>query len=137
MAALAHGSALLFGMGIIAAVVIWVTQKDSSRYVAFQALQALVYQLAGILVQMIAWCCWTALYFASFIPLIAVAEAGGEPPFIFFASMMLMFVPLGLMGLWILGGLWGAVRALQGRDFRYLLIGDQLERWLTQQNSRV
>jgi hypothetical protein len=31
------------------------------------------------------------------------------------------------MGLWIIGGLWGAVRTLQGREFRYLVIGKQLE----------
>ena len=131
MAALAHGSALLVGMGVIAAIVIWATQKDKSRYVAFQALQALVYQIAGIAVQMVAWCCWMALYFASFIPLMATAEQGAnEPPVFFLVSLALMFVPIVLMGLWALGGLWGAVRSLQGRDFHYLAIGGQLERWL-------
>ncbi len=130
MAALAHGSAILPGMGVVAAVIIWVTQKDTSRYVGFQALQALVYQMAGVLVQIVAWCCWTALYFLSFIPLIAAAEASAEPPAIFWISLALMVVPLVLMGLWIVGGLWGAVRALQGREFRYLVIGSQLERWL-------
>jgi uncharacterized Tic20 family protein len=131
MAALAHGSAIIFGMGIIAAVVLWATQKDRSRYVAFQALQALVYQVAGVIVQIISWCCWTALYFLSFIPLLAAAESSSEPPLFFLVSMALMVVPFALMGLWIIGGLWGAVRTLQGRDFRYLVIGSQLERWLS------
>jgi len=49
MAALAHISALLPLMGIIAPIVIWVTQKDKSEYVAFQALQAVAYQLLMIL----------------------------------------------------------------------------------------
>jgi uncharacterized Tic20 family protein len=131
MAALAHGSVILFGMGIIAAVAIWITQKDKSRYVAYQALQALVYQFAGLVVAMIGWCCWLALYFASFIPLMFTVEQGGNDPgwLIIFATL-LMFIPLALMGLWTLGGLWGAVRTLQGRDFRYLVIGQQLERWL-------
>jgi uncharacterized Tic20 family protein len=131
MAALAHGSAILFGMGIIAAVVVWASQKEKSRYVAFQALQALVYQFAGLVVVMLGWCCWLALYFLSFIPLIAAAEQGAsDPPLFFIFSMLLMFVPLAIMGLWILGGLWGAVRTLQGQDFKYLAIGQQLERWL-------
>ena len=52
-AALAHASALLnvFGGvgGLIAALVIWLTQREKSAWVAFQALQALVFQ-ATILV---------------------------------------------------------------------------------------
>jgi uncharacterized Tic20 family protein len=130
MAALAHGSVILFGMGAIAAILIWMTQKEKSRYVAFQALQATAYQLVGVLVSIVSWCCWMALYFLSFIPLVAAAETSSDPPAVFWLAMFLMFVPLGLMGLWILGGLWGAVRGLQGRDFRYILIGQQLERWL-------
>jgi uncharacterized Tic20 family protein len=131
MAALAHASVILFGMGAIGAIVIWATQKDRSRYVAFQALQAAIYQLAGVLVTAIGWCCWMALYFASFIPLMSVAEQeGSQAPAVFWIATFLMFVPLALMALWALGGLWGAVRALQGRDFRYLSIGTPLERWL-------
>ena len=45
MAALSHATALLPFMGVIAPIVIWVTQKDKSQYVAFQALQAMAYQL--------------------------------------------------------------------------------------------
>ena len=49
LAALAHGSVLLGAVtsglgGILAALVIWLVQKEKSAYVAFQALQALVYQ---------------------------------------------------------------------------------------------
>ena len=49
MAGLAHGSILL-GLftngigGIAAALVIWITQKEKSDYVAGQALQAMIYQ---------------------------------------------------------------------------------------------
>jgi len=132
MSALSHGSIVLFGTGVIAAIVIWVTQKEKSAYIAFQALQATVYQLIGLVVVMLGWCCWTALYFLSMIPLIAAADSGGDPPAVFWLSLMLMFVPLAVMGLWVLGGLWGAVRTLQGRDFRYLILGDQVERWLNQ-----
>jgi len=131
-AALSHGSVILFGMGAVAGVVIWATQKDRSRYVAFQALQSVVYQFAGLLVSMVAWCCWGALYFASMIPLLTMAEQNSsEAPWFFLVSLFLMAVPLILMAIWILGGMWGAVRTLQGRDFRYLVIGEQLERWLS------
>lgn len=130
MSAIAHGSVILFGTGIIAAIIVWITQKDKSRYVAFQALQSLIYQSLGLLVFGVSMCCWLGLYFLSFIPLMASAEQGSsDPPAFFVFSMILLVVPFAIMGVWILGGLWGAVRTLQGRDFRYLVIGDQLERW--------
>ncbi len=53
MAALSHGSVVLFGAGVIAAIVLWVTQKEKSAYVAFQALQATVYQMIGLVVGLI------------------------------------------------------------------------------------
>lgn len=134
MAALAHGSVVVFGMGIIAAVVVWATQKDDSRYVAFQALQAAVYQILGFAVFMVGMCCWMALYFVSFIPLmVAVEQGSSEPPVLFILSLFLMLVPFAFMGLWILGGIWGAVRTLQGREFSYLLLGDWLQRRLSSQ----
>jgi uncharacterized Tic20 family protein len=130
MSAIAHGSVILFGTGLIAAIVVWITQKDKSRYVAFQALQAVIYQAAGLLVFGLAMCCWLGLYFLSFIPLMVAADQGSsDPPAFFIFSMLLMVVPFAVMGLWVLGGIWGAIRALQGRDFGYLVIGDQLERW--------
>ncbi len=134
-AALAHGSILLFGMGIVAAVVLWVTQKERSRYVAFQALQAVAYHIAGFAIFMASMACWLALYFVSLIPLIATPEeSGGEALWFFLLATILMLAPFAQMGLWIVGGWWGAARALQGREFRYILIGRYLEGWLT--NSR-
>ena len=103
---------------------------------AFQALQAAVYQLVGLLVYIISWSCWGCLYGLSFIPMIANAEKFKEaPPPVFFISLGLMVVPLGLMGLWMLYGLWGALRTFQGRDFRYIVLGRMLERYLGQEGE--
>jgi uncharacterized Tic20 family protein len=134
MAALAHGSVVVFGMGIIAAVVVWATQKDDSRYVAFQALQAAAYQILGFAIFVVGMCGWMALYFVSFIPLmVAVEQGSSEPPVLFVLSLFLMLIPFALMGLWILGGVWGVVRTLQGREFSYLLVGKWLHRRLALQ----
>jgi uncharacterized Tic20 family protein len=134
-AALAHGMVIAYGLGAVGAVVIWLLQKEKSRYVAFQALQAAVYQLVGLLVYIIGWSCWGCLYGLSFIPMIANAEKykDAPPPAFFFIALGLMVVPLGLMGLWILYGLWGALRAFQGRDFRYMVLGRMLERYLAEE----
>lgn len=130
MSAIAHGSVILFGTGIIAAIIIWITQKEKSHYVAFQALQSVIYQSIGLLVFGVSMCCWLGLYLLSIIPLVVSAEQGSsDPPAFFIFSMLLMVVPFAIMGLWILGGIWGTIRTLQGRDFRYLVLGDQLERW--------
>ena len=131
MAGLAHASVIMFGMGIIASVVLWASEKERSRYVAYQALQATVYHIIGFCVFMAGMGCWLLLYFASFIPLMISATQGSdEVPLAFVLSMVLMVIPLGFMGLWMIGGLWGAVRAFQGRDFSYPAIGDWVERWM-------
>jgi len=65
-AALAHGVGIAYGLGAVGAVVMWLLQKEKSKYVAFQALQAAVYQLAGILVQLIGWGCWGCLGSSAF-----------------------------------------------------------------------
>jgi uncharacterized Tic20 family protein len=126
MAALAHASVLLFGMGLVAAIVLWVTQRERSRYVAVQALQAVIYHLAGFGLFVAGMGCWMALYLATLIPVMAAPE---EPAslWIFMVATLLMFVPFLQMGLWIAGGLWGAVRCLRGHDFRYAIIGRWVE----------
>jgi uncharacterized Tic20 family protein len=133
LAALAHGSILLgfftSGMGgILAALVIWLVQKEKSAYVAAQALQALVYQAVTFLVTMLAWCCWGMLYMALiFMPLLSNPSAfDSAPPAGLFVGLSLMIVPFGVWGLTILYGLYGAIRCLGGHDFKYALIGNWL-----------
>ncbi len=134
LAALAHGSILLGLLtngvgGVVAALVLWLTQKDKSAYAAFQALQALVYQVATFLVTMLAWCCWIALFLALLMPPIMANPKAYEnaPPPGMWAGLLLMAVPFAIWGVTILYGLWGAVRCLSGHDFRYVIIGKWLE----------
>jgi uncharacterized Tic20 family protein len=137
LAGLAHGSILL-GIftngvgGIVAALVIWATQKEKSPYVAFHALQALVYQAVTFIVTMLAWCCWGALYTAMIlVPLISNPDAyQSAPPAGLWLGLFLIVFPFGIWGLTILYGLWGAVRCFGGHDFRYAVIG----RWIDGQN---
>ena len=134
LAGLAHGSILL-GLftsgvgGIIAALVIWATQKEKSPYAAAQALQAMVYQGVTFLITMVAWCCWGILYMMMiFVPLVNNPGAyEAAPPAGLWVGLFLMIVPFGIWGLIILYGLYGAVRCLGGHDFKYAIIGDWLE----------
>ncbi len=82
MAALAHVSALLPFWGVIAPIVIWVTQKDKSRFVAFQALQALAYQISMILAGFVGMACYMCSFFVMFVPLMMASssEQSSAPP---------------------------------------------------------
>jgi uncharacterized Tic20 family protein len=134
LAGLAHGSILL-GIftngigGIVAALVIWLLQKEKSAYVAAQALQALVYQAATMIVTMVAWCCWGALWMLMLLPPVIANPGAYEttPPPGLWTGLALLVIPLAIWGLTILYGLWGAARCLGGHDFKYALIGNWLE----------
>jgi len=119
-AMLAHLSVLLNlvtgFLGVAAALVIYLVYKDRSRYVAYQSMQAFLFQLifwagGGLLIG-IMWAVVGALS-AVLIGLLFILPA-----------VLLTFVFL-LMPLMALGyGVVGAVRSANGEDFRYLWIGD-------------
>ena len=69
LAALAHASIMMNFMGPIAGLLIYITQKEKSAYVARQGLQATIYQLIGIFVMIVGWSCWGVFYALSFIPI--------------------------------------------------------------------
>ena len=122
LAALAHGSAVVQGIGILVGLFIYMTQRDKSRWAAFQALQAAVFQLLNMIIIIVMWFLWGACYGLSMIPLIIQAEANPDaaPPAIFWISLGSMVVPLIFMVIVGLYGLWGGLRTWQGEDFRYL-----------------
>ena len=130
LAALAHGSVVAQGIGILVGVLVYITQRDKSRYAAFQALQAAVFQLANLIITIGVWLVWGVFYGLSMIPLIQHAEANPDaaPPAIFWIAMISMVIPFVYMIIVSLYGLWGGVRAWQGKDFRYLVIGGWLEK---------
>ena len=136
--AIAHGSVIVSGLGMLVAALIWLLEKDKSRYAAYQALQAVLYQFVGFVIYMLGWCCWGVLYGISFMPIVLEPDRYADsPPAFFWISMALMIVPLAFMGLWVLGGLWGGVRALQGKPFQYLWIGDLVARYLEKGDAKA
>jgi uncharacterized Tic20 family protein len=128
MAALAHAAIILPNIGVIVPLVIWLTQKDKSRFVAFQALQALAYHVILFIGWFLAIGCYIAFIFglvfttAGFSSSTPGLEYGFLLPFLGFGFIML--VSLGF----VIYGLIGAVMTLQGRDFHYVFIGDWLAR---------
>ncbi|MBD3210591.1 hypothetical protein GF318_04390 [Candidatus Micrarchaeota archaeon] len=84
LAALAHGSVVAQGVGILVGVFIYITHRDKSRYAAFQALQAAVFQLLNLIVVIGMWFAWGILYRLGMIALIKqgdVTSDAAPPPY--------------------------------------------------------
>jgi uncharacterized Tic20 family protein len=134
LAALAHGSILIGVLtsgigGIGVALLIRLTQRGKSSYAAFQALQALVYQVVTTVINVAIWTCWGLAWMAMLLPPLLSNPSAYEyaPPSGLWIGLLLMIVPAGVGVLTVLYGLWGAVRCWGGHDFRYAIIGRWLE----------
>jgi len=145
MAALAHVSALLPFMGVIAPIVIWATQKDKSAYVRFQALQAVAYQLTMILAWVVGMGCYMCSFFLTFGGLAATTSSSSEAvngpaAFLGILAFAIPFVVFGLIFVggiaFVLYGLVGAVQTLGGKNFHYIIIGKRVERFLQEGQPR-
>jgi hypothetical protein len=132
MAALSHAAIILSLIGLVIPVILWVTQKDKSRYVAFQALQAIAFQLLRLVGLFIGLGCYMAAIFSTvFITAASDSPRYGGPPTTLF---LIPFATLGVLGVFgiffFIYAVVGAVMTLQGKDFRYILIGDWVERFM-------
>lgn len=122
-AMLAHLSVLLNlitgFLGPVAALVIYLAFKDRSRYVAYQSMQAFVFQMiwwvgAGLL----------AIFAWTISGLLAVILVGC---LLMPLALLLTLIPVAAL----VYGVIGAVQCNQGEDFKYWLIGDWVRGTLT------
>jgi uncharacterized Tic20 family protein len=133
VAALAHATVILPFWGVLGAIVIWATQKEKSRFIAFQSLQAVVYHFMLVLASFLAGACYMCSILAFPIVMMATtsADPSGEVGPAVFLPMALPFAILAgsLLGWFsfVVYGMVGAAAALQGKDFRYVWIGRRLE----------
>jgi hypothetical protein len=124
---LAHLSVLLNlvtgFLGVFAALLIYLLFRDRSRYVAYQALQAFLFQLiwwggGGVIIG-ITW----AIVGALSIVLIGVVLI----PVALIVTAVVALMPLAALVYGVIGG----IQANQGQDFQYWLIGDWVRGTLT------
>ena len=126
MAALAHGSIILTLLtggfaGWIVPLVIWAVHRDKSRWVADQALQALVFQVATTVVAYILGLLAGGAILISSI-LIAVLVGLCLLPFALLFGLVAFIFPFAATAY----GIFGALETYQGRDFQYWWVGDLL-----------
>lgn len=106
-------------LGPAVPLIIYMLYKDRSRYVAYQSLQALIFQIiwwiGGGILTGIAWAITGALS-AILIGILCI-------PFACILSLM----PLVALGY----GVYAGIQTNQGQDFKYWLIGDWVRSTLT------
>jgi uncharacterized Tic20 family protein len=106
-------------LGPLVPLIIYMVYKDRSRYVAYQSLQALIFQLVwwigGGILTAIAWTI-TGVLSALIIGLVCIPLA-----------CIISLLPLAALGY----GIYGGVQTSQGQDFQYWLIGDWVRSTLT------
>lgn len=98
-------------LGLVPALIIYFAYKDRSRYVAYQSLQAVVFQLvyffgAAILAGIVA-------VVSTPLVLVCIGLFG------LVLALLLALVPVGAL----IYGIVGAVETYHGRDFQYWLVG--------------
>lgn len=127
LAALAHGTVVIQGLGLLVGVLVYITQRDKSRYAAHQALQAAVYQLVNLIIIGALWVIWGVFYAVSIMSMVNLPRNAGPSP-MFMTSLEAALIPLVLMLGVDVYGLWAALCTWKGRDFRYPLLGGWLDR---------
>jgi uncharacterized Tic20 family protein len=115
-------------LGILLAFLIWLTQRNQSKFAARQAAQATVYQLVGVIVALGVWISWGVIFAGSIFVPVLFNPQNPEPmmPYTMIPAMALTIVPFGVMFAWFVGGLYAAWQVWHGKDFAYPLIG----RWI-------
>jgi len=106
-------------LGLVGALIIYLVYQNRSRYVAYHALQSLIFQLiawlGGGILTGVAWAI-TGVLSAILVGLLCIPLA-----------LVISLIPLG----GIVYGIIGGIQCSQGQDFRYWLVGDWVRETLT------
>ena len=139
-AALAHASILLTvilsaagGIGVfigpVIPLVMYFGYKDRSRFVAFHAMQAFVYQLASVaayIALVAALAVWLTLTWVAVVLLSFALLGLLLIPFALLFTLLVVFILACIPFVWIGYGLYASYQVYQGRNLHYWLIGDWL-----------
>ncbi|MFZ0531554.1 MAG: DUF4870 domain-containing protein [Anaerolineales bacterium] len=127
--------------GLLVALIVWATQKDKSRYVRFQAVQAMVFDLVVSVIVLLAVGCMIVLIFgvlALGIGDFALIGSQSNPtvePFRVLISMMTaipLLIPcimVPVIGIIFLARLIATIQTFQGKDFHYPWLGRLVEQY--------
>ena len=126
MSLLSHLAILIPNIGILAPIVIWLTQKEKSKFVRYHAIQAIFFQLLFFILLMLSLIAGIILMAISLI--FSNVSSGGEPGVFFWVSMGIMNLYFPLWLFFSIYAIVAAVKSFKGKTFRYLIIGKIIEK---------
>lgn len=136
-----HFSVIFPLTGMLVPVVLWTTQGARSRFVRFQTVQTVVFQLVGTLALFGLGLLAFLILVGGMLPFILALSSGGPPPmegllavFIFLICLLVIVLVVPLFQIL---GQWAGLRVLQGRDYRYPLLGRRVEEWLAKREKNA
>lgn len=127
--AFAGGVGALLGLAI--PLVIYLSYRERSRFIAFHALQALIYQGLGVLAYALLVVVTVAVVAVAWTisGLLSVVVIGFLlMPLVLLITVLMVILLLGLPLVWVGYGLYAAYRIYEGYNFRYWLLGEWTER---------
>jgi uncharacterized Tic20 family protein len=131
LAAISHASVLFTNIGFLVPIVIYLTQKKKSSYLGFQALQALIWQFVMFVFTILTSSCMVG---SIFIPILLTTASQNERLLellgggVFVAVIISVFLMIFGNLAFVIYGILGAVMTYQGKDFRYVFIGNRIKR---------
>jgi uncharacterized Tic20 family protein len=128
--------------GLLVALIVWATQKDKSRYVRFQATQAMAFDLVvSVMVFLTVGCLMVLIFGAMALGMgrMALTINQSEPSsglisvFITLLTAIPILLPciiIPIVGIIVVARLIATIQTFQGKDFRYPWLGKLVERTL-------
>ena len=126
MSMLSHLAILIPNIGILAPIVIWLTQKEKSKFVRYHAIQAIFFQLLFFILLMLS--LFIGIILMAISIMLANVSSGGEPGTFFWVSMGIMNLYFPLWFFFSIYAIVAAVKSYRGKIFRYLIIGKIVEK---------
>lgn len=129
MAALSHF------FGVIAALIVWATQKDKSRFLRFQSLQAMAFEAVFMIVFVVLMMCAMGIVFIGLLGMaFSAAHSAASPDSFVAIGVGSMLLPLGMsfcimpvsLAALIVRTI-AAISVASGHNFRYPLIADRVD----------
>lgn len=118
-------------IGLVIPLMVYLSYRERSRFLAFHALQALVYQGAGVLLYLVlvivsALVATVAWIISGLLSVVAIGFLLMPLALLFTIAMVIIL--LGAPLAWVAYGLYAAYQVYQGTNFRYWLVGEWVER---------
>ena len=126
MSILSHLAILIPNIGILAPIVIWLTQKEKSKFVRYHAIQAIFFQLLFFILLMLS--LFIGIILMAISLMLTNVGNGGEPGAFFWVSMGIMNLYFPLWFFFSIYAIVAAVKSYRGKIFRYLIIGKIVEK---------